>query len=61
MTKCQQTYTVVRSLPAPSSGYSVPSTLQVGASSKEEPDLYYAQARLVSEYANRALANLATH
>jgi hypothetical protein len=59
MTKFQQTYTIVRAMPSVSNGYSVPSTVQVGATSKEEPDRYYAQAQLVREYANRAIANLA--
>jgi len=61
MTKFQQTYTVVRSMPSLSNGYSVPATVQVGATSKEETDRYYAQAQLVCEYANRALANFSNH
>jgi hypothetical protein len=60
-TKFEQTYTIVRAMPSLSNGYSVPSTVQVGATSKEESDRYYAQAQLVREYANRALAGLANH
>jgi hypothetical protein len=60
-TSFQQTYTVVRAMPSLSNGYSVPSTVQVGATSKEEADRYYAQAQLVREYAGRALTVLPDH
>jgi hypothetical protein len=58
LTKFEQSYAPVRTMPSQSNGYSVPTILQVRVNSKEEPDRYYSQAQLVREYATRALSNL---